>query len=215
MATLLFTSPIFFLLWAASVVLALSVHEFSHALVSHALGDRTAERSGRLTLNPMAHVDPLGFIMLIFAGFGWGKPVPFNPYNLRYPRWGPALVALGGPLANLASVVVFGVLLRTLRSSGFPAENLLVVFLSLLVIINAILLVFNLIPIPPLDGSKFLFSALSDPRYDRLRAALETRGPFILLIVIILDRFMPVPLLGSVFGWVVELLHTLFGTVIA
>lgn len=211
MISLIFTSPVFFLLWIAAVVFALSVHEFSHALAAHALGDDTALRKGRLTLNPMSHIDPLGFLMLIFAGFGWGKPVPFNPYNLRYPRWGPALVAAGGPAANLASVLVFGFALRALHQAGFPDQNLLVIFLTLLVLINGVLFLFNLIPIPPLDGSKALFAALAAPQYDRFRASLETRGPIILLALIILDRLLPVSLLGTVFSSVFNLLGRYFG----
>lgn len=211
----LFSNPIFFLVWTAAIILALSIHEFSHALIATLLGDQTAKQQGRLTLNPMAHVDPLGFLMLIVAGFGWGKPVPFNPYNLRIQRWGPTLVALGGPLSNLLSVIVFGTVLLFLRSNtNLGSENLLIIFLSLLILISAMLFLFNLLPIPPLDGSKFLFSILSSPKYDRVRYMLETRGPFILLALIILDNFLPISIFGSIFGGVLFFLAKTFGVVV-
>lgn len=201
----LFANPLFFVVWAVAIIVALSVHEFSHALMANKLGDPTAERSGRLTLNPLAHIDPLGFLMLIVAGFGWGRPVPFNPYNLRAQRWGPSLVAFAGPLANLITFFVSGALLKTLVISvGLGGENLLVAFLYLLMLISGVLFVFNLIPIPPLDGSKFLFSILSSPKYERTRFLLETRGPFILLALIILDNFLGVHLLSTVLGGVLS-----------
>lgn len=215
MTTLIFNEPTLFLLWIAAVVIALSIHEFSHAVVAHALGDRTADRAGRLTLNPMAHIDPLGFIMLMFVGFGWGKPVPFNPHNLRFPRWGPALVAMAGPGSNLLSVLIVGAMLRIFQTGGLAPQNLLVIFLSLVVMISAALFVFNLIPIPPLDGSKFLFSILSAPKYDQFRFLLESRGPIILLAFIIIDRFLPFSIFGFLFRMVFSLLERAFGAVLS
>lgn len=210
----LLANPLFFVVWAVAIIVALTVHEFSHAFMANKLGDPTAERSGRLTLNPLAHIDPLGFLMLIVAGFGWGRPVPFNPHNLRAPRWGPTIVAFAGPFSNLVQFFVCGAVLRYLVGAGFESGNLLVVFLGLLMVINGVLFVFNLIPIPPLDGSKLLFSILSAPKYDRARFLLETRGPFILLTFIILDNFLGVRVLSSVLGGMLRILTNLAGVTI-
>jgi Zn-dependent protease len=196
--TLLAQHPLSFVAWLAAILTALTVHEFSHAAASHLLGDQTAKRMGRLTLNPFAHLDPLGFAALVLVGFGWGKPVPFNPYNLRYPRWGSAMVAFAGPVSNLVSVLVFGTILKFAGRALAPG-NLLLEFLMLLVVLNLVLFLFNLIPIPPLDGSKFLLSALSAPKYYRTRFLLETRGPIIILVIILLDNFAGVNILSHIF----------------
>src|SRR3989344_9554154 len=89
-------NPLYFLIWVLAIIIGLTTHEFAHAALAYSLGDDTAKRMGRLTLNPLVHIDWLGFLMLIFAGFGWAKPVMFNPHNLRYPKWGPIFVALAG-----------------------------------------------------------------------------------------------------------------------
>ncbi|MDO8425579.1 MAG: site-2 protease family protein [bacterium] len=176
--------------WVAAILVALAIHEFSHALVGTLLGDSTAKQEGRLTLNPLAHVDPLGFLMLLFVGFGWGRPVPFDPSQLRYRTWGPALVAMAGPAMNLLGVLVCGTLLAVLdRYAPLPPNNLFIFFLAFAFQMNIVLMLFNLIPIPPLDGSKVLLAALDRPQYDRARFLLETRGPMILLGIIILDSF--------------------------
>ncbi len=184
--SLLFSEPALFFLWVLAVVYALSVHEFFHALVAHWLGDETAKEEGRLTLNPLAHIDWLGFFLLVTVGFGWGKPVPFNPFNLkRQQRRGPALIALGGPLSNFLSVLIFGLGLRALVYwSNLDVDNYLVIFLINLVQVNLILGIFNLIPIPPLDGSKILYSFFSY-RQQNLILALEHYGPWILLALIV------------------------------
>ena len=106
--SLLFSNPPVFIAAVVAILVALTFHEFSHALVSYLLGDQTAKRMGRLSLNPITHIDPVGFVALVTIGFGWGKPVPFNPYNLRYPKWGSAIVAAAGPVSNLLMIIVFG-----------------------------------------------------------------------------------------------------------
>ena len=192
-----------FVVWILAILYALSVHEASHALGGVVMGDDTAKHQGRLTLNPLAHLDFFGFIMLILAGFGWGKPVPFNPYNLRNQRWGPAIVAIFGPLANIVSVIIFVVALRVLAGfSGFGGENLLVQFLFALVMVNTVLAVFNLIPIPPLDGSKILFAILP-AEYNDFKMNLTRQGPILLIGLIIVDRILPVSILGTLFGVVI------------
>ncbi len=192
----LFVDPWLTVATLVAFLLALSVHEASHALAAFALGDRTAQREQRLTLNPLAHIDWMGFLMLITVGFGWGKPVPFNPYNLKWQRVGPALVAAAGPTSNF----LFGTLaifLFVFFSTLYPPGNLLLVFLFLLAIMNMLLGLFNLIPLPPLDGSKALLAALASPRHAQARQFLETRGPLILLALVFIDLFFGI----SVFGW--------------
>lgn len=184
---LLFTNPLLFIVWIIAIVFALTIHEFFHALAGYLLGDKTAQRAGRLTINPIAHLDPVGFIMLMIVGIGWAKPVPFNPYNLKYQRWGPALVALAGPASNLASVFVLGLATHGLMAAGLGINNLFIVLLVFTIFINAILLFFNIIPVPPLDGSKLLYAYLSSPKYSSLKIRLETQGPYILLGILLLN----------------------------
>lgn len=209
---LLFSQPLLFLAWIVAFVIALTVHEFSHALAAYWLGDPTAKYAGRLTLNPLKHLDLWGTMAILFAGIGWAKPVPYNPYNLKNQRWGPAVVGLAGPGSNLLLVLVFGFLLRGLVSTGvLPTSNMLFTLLEFVVVLNAVLLTFNLIPIPPLDGSKLLFSILP-PRYDQIKVFLATRGPFLLIGLIILDRlFGRFSVLSLLFGGVFYLVGKLIG----
>lgn len=151
---------IFFIL---ILIMSVVIHEVSHGYAAYMLGDPTAKLSGRLTLNPILHIDPIGSILvpgiLILLNssflFGWARPVPYNPHNLRGGKWGPAYVAAAGPASNLIIALVFGL---AIRFGSFSAE--IVGVLSMVVLLNIVLAVFNLIPIPPLDGSKILFSAL-------------------------------------------------------
>jgi len=199
--TYLFTQPLFFFAWILAIILALSVHEFAHALASRLQGDRTAEAQGRLTLNPLAHIDPLGALMLMTLGFGWGKPVPFNPYNLGNKRFGPALVAIAGPFSNLVMAFVAALLIKILLAAGVVALNGFgMVFLILFIFLNLALMLFNLIPLPPLDGSKVLFAFLPASMAD-FQVNLEKYGPFILLGIIVLDSFAGTGIIsGIVYG---------------
>lgn len=209
----LLSQPVVFIAWLAAIIYVLTVHEFCHALAGTLLGDQTAKQAGRLTLNPLSHVSWLGFIMLLFVGFGWGKPVPFNPYNLKFPRVGPALVAGAGPLSNLLSAIIFIGLFKIFFPSLHPlfiiasgvtpdSLNLAAVFLSLAIFLNLILMIFNLIPIPPLDGSKILMTVISGAKYAKIRYTLEERGPMILFLIIILDSFAGTSIFnGLIFGF--------------
>lgn len=199
---LLFDSPQMFLMIALAIVYALTIHEFAHALAANYLGDSTAKYSGRLSLNPLVHMEFFGTLMLLFAGFGWGKPVPVNPYSLKWQKWGTAVVSLAGPVSNFISVFLFILMFKGL--AGFlPLDNLLFVFLSYLILINTILGVFNLIPIPPLDGSKVLFAVLPDSMED-FKRKFKVNGPWILIVLIILDNFVGINVFGRIFDFFIR-----------
>lgn len=144
------------------------IHEYMHGWMADRLGDSTAKLEGRLTLNPIPHIDWFGSIflplVLVFSGssfvLGWAKPVPFNPYNLSDQKYGPAKVALAGPLANFSVALFFGLLLRYTAVKLMVLNPMLITLLALIVYINLLLMIFNLIPIPPLDGSKILGAIL-------------------------------------------------------
>lgn len=194
----LLSNPIMLVPVLAAIIVAMTVHEFAHAAMAEWLGDPTPRLLGRLTLNPLSHVHPLGFFLLLLAGFGWGNPVPFDPGRLKNPKWGSALVGLAGPVSNLILAFLGLFALILIERFGLVQDSLLSIFLIFLVQFNVVLMVFNLIPIPPLDGSKVLFAILPD-RMDDTRQSLSMYGPFILLGLIILDSALPVSLLGGLF----------------
>jgi Zn-dependent protease len=151
---LLFLSPFLYLMVASSILFGFTIHEYSHAQAAFSLGDPTPKAYGRLTINPLAHFDPFFTSLIFIFGIGMGKPVPFNPLNLKNRKWGPALVALAGPTSNLMMAILAGLTLRFLE-----IQNLgLISFLSVFTWINLILAIFNLLPIPPLDGSHILLA---------------------------------------------------------
>ncbi len=196
--SLLFSEPTLFFLWLLAIVYGITVHEYSHVLAAYLQGDDTGRLMGRLTLNPIAHIEPIGMILLLIVGFGWGRPAPFNPYNLKYRKWGEVYVALAGPLSNLISIIVFILAVNILGPILGPA-NLLIQLFGFLILINIILLAFNLIPIPPLDGSKLLFTLLP-ARYEHIKAQLSRNGPWILLMLIFADNFLGINIFGRVFN---------------
>jgi len=160
------------------IVLAITVHEFVHAWSANYLGDPTARYAGRLTLNPIAHLDLVGSIMLVLVGFGWGKPVPINPNNFQNPRLGSALTSIAGPISNLAFALVLGFIYKLPISYGSFWSTIILYA----ILINLILMIFNLIPIPPLDGSKFF--ALFFPQLEN--PSLAAYGIFLLLAFVFL-----------------------------
>lgn len=185
---LAFQDPLFFLAYVVAIFFVLTIHEFSHAFVATLAGDPTARDNGRLTFNPFAHIDILGLIMLFLVSFGWGKPVPINPDNFRHPRRDIFFVSLAGPLSNFLSGIFFIIVLKVLVSYvNLSSANLLINFLFVLIIISFSLFIFNLIPLPPLDGSKLLFSLLPD-KYINFKYNLSRYGPWILLSLIFLDN---------------------------
>ena len=174
---ILFENPVLFLIIAMAIIFALAIHEFFHAWMAYYLGDNTAKDQGRLTINPLVHLDLFGTILLFIVGIGWGKPVPFNPYNLRNQKWGPSLVALAGPASNFGMAVTFGLILRFVEIPN----PYFVFFLSFFVWINLILGVFNLMPVPPLDGSHIFFTLF--PSLENIKASIQ--GSFLFLIAVI------------------------------
>lgn len=195
----LFSQPMLLLVWVSVIVISITVHEFSHAFVASKLGDKTAEFLGRLTLNPLKHIDPLGFLALLTLGFGWAKPVPYNPYNLPNPRKQAVFIALAGPASNLILALLSGVILRTwMVAGGFSLANLGAVFLVLMILVNLFLLFFNLIPVHPLDGSKLLDLALAAPKYQAIRQRIAQLGPQVLLFLVILSILTPLNIFGFI-----------------
>jgi Zn-dependent protease len=179
---------------AIMLLVGFPVHEFSHALAAYRLGDSTARFMGRLTLNPVVHFDPLGGILLGLTflvsqgsfGFGWAKPTPVNPRNLEGGRYGEAIVAAAGPISNLVLAIAAALPLRYILATPSIAEQVpfIVLYVLLLFVnINIVLMVFNLFPIPPLDGSKVLFAFLPPQVAWRWRPILEQYGFILLLIV--------------------------------
>jgi Zn-dependent protease len=187
---------------AVMLLVAFPVHEFAHALAATRLGDSTPRLMGRLTLDPRAHFDPAGAIILavsMIAGFGigWAKPTPYNPMNLQGGRWGEAIIAVAGPISNLVIAIAAAIPLRYINATGMDVPFLAGI-LQLLVVINLLLMVFNLIPIPPLDGSKVLYAFL-DPRTGwQVRATLEQYGLLILLAAMFIPIFGGNTLIGIV-----------------
>lgn len=187
----------------AVLILSVVIHEVSHGLVANKLGDPTAKDLGRLSFNPLKHLDFMGSFLvplLSYLGggfiFGWAKPVPYNPYNLKNQKWGPVLVAVAGPVSNFVIAIFFGIVLRFA-----PAVSMATALaLSLVIYINILLGIFNLIPIPPLDGSKVLAGFLPY-RYERQFLTLERYGMFLVLIFI----FFLFPLLSPVIPFLFRL----------
>lgn len=179
----LFTNPIGVIFFLVSIIIAVTVHEFSHAKTADNLGDPTPEMQGRVTLDPRSHLDPLGSILFLFFGFGWGKPVPYDPYNLKNPRKDAAMIALAGPMSNFGMALVAGVILQILGPQ-FATGNLLGAFLSVFVSTNLVLGVFNFIPVAPLDGFRIVGGLVPEDQADEWYS-LERYG-FILLLFIIL-----------------------------
>ncbi|OGZ19511.1 MAG: hypothetical protein A2654_02425 [Candidatus Nealsonbacteria bacterium RIFCSPHIGHO2_01_FULL_43_31] len=205
------SNQVIFFIYALLVLLFSAIlHEISHGFFAKLQGDNTAEVAGRLTLNPLPHLDPFGSIILplllalpaLFGApviiIGWAKPVPFNLANLRNKKWGPALMALAGPSANVLLAVFFGLLIRFFDLSFLPSLGF---FIAIIVWINLLLAVFNLVPIPPLDGSKILFSVLPVSWRD-FEFQLERYGFFLILLFVFFGFGLVLPLIFWLFGFI-------------
>ena len=204
---------------SVALIVAITVHEFSHAVAATALGDHTARLQGRLSLHPMAHLDPFGTAMIFFAGFGWGKPVPVNPMYLRIGgRLGMALVSLAGPISNIVAASAFAIPIRAgdvgsrvqgLVLFGGTGADIAGYVLVSLVFWNLLLAAFNLLPVAPLDGFKVALGALP-PGAAREFARSERYGPGILLLIILADVALPGPgILSSFLSPIINILSTI------
>ncbi|HZU77709.1 MAG TPA: site-2 protease family protein [Dehalococcoidia bacterium] len=184
---------------AIALIIGISFHEFSHAFTAYLFGDHTAQERGRLTLNPAAHLDPFGTLMMLVIGFGWGKPTPVNPYKMRIsPKTGMALVSLAGPVSNLLLAALFALPLKfnlvheafTSNTSRWTMSNYLWELLFWVTLLNIILCVFNLIPLAPLDGSK-LAAGLLPGEFGLFFLRLEPYGMQILMVLFMLSWISP------------------------
>ena len=181
-----------------AILIGLTVHELSHSYVALLLGDDTPKRLGRLTLNPIKHIDPIGFILLLIAGFGWAKPVSINRENLKHPRRDDILISLAGPVSNLLFAILLVILLKVVIlvvpfRSASTFDLIFSVFISFLAI-NIVLAIFNLLPIPPLDGSHLISNLLSLKSYS-ISATYFKYGSISLIVIVVLDRVTDVDLL--------------------
>ncbi|MFH1840732.1 MAG: site-2 protease family protein [Candidatus Shapirobacteria bacterium] len=177
MLNFLFSDPFSFVIWAVALLAAIAVHEAAHAWAAEQLGDPTAKLQGRLTLNPLAHLDPIGTLMILFFRFGWGKPVPIDEYNLRYPRRDAALISLAGPASNLILATILAVATRGIQGLQGLLEPIIILSVSLAI--------FNLIPIHPLDGGKILVGFLPHRLADDVENILQQYGLILMIMLVV------------------------------
>lgn len=212
--------PILALSLVTALVVGITIHEFSHAFVADKLGDPTPRFLKRLSLNPLAHLDPLGTLMLLFVGFGWGKPVPVNPLNFRgiSPRAGMAIVALAGPVSNVVLAGLLGLVIRERLLAWHPPGYVLTFWrlwdlfdvwspgfvlaevVGYVVVINLALAVFNLLPLPPLDGYRILVGILPRDLAAAVARLEFTWGPALLITILALDVFLHAGIISRVVG---------------
>lgn len=204
----LFNDPFSFVIWAIALLVAITIHEFSHALIANYLGDPTAKLKGRLTLNPLAHLDPLGTLLILIAHFGWGKPVPIDPYNLRNPRRDSALISLAGPASNLLLASLLSLLLRFVLPSviSYPLLSTISYPLIAIIIMSVGLAIFNLVPIHPLDGFAIILGILPE---DLSRQWEELRGYGLIFLVLLIFPFGNDSLITNFISPIISLLLNL------
>ena len=188
----------------------ITIHELAHGYTAYKLGDNTAKNMGRLTLNPIKHIDPIGLLMMLMIGFGWAKPVPVDMRNFKYPKWGMAFTAFAGPASNiiLAVLIMFilGLIATPLGILIYPATGqmfftseagmMAVTIISITIFLNIALAVFNMLPIPPLDGSKVLFSLLPDKAYYQV-LKYERFGMILLLVIMTSQLFFNIDIFSG------------------
>ena len=200
---------VIFAIYIIILLFSVVLHEVAHGAVAGSLGDPTARLLGRLTLNPLKHLDPIGSVFvpvvtsLLGVPFGWAKPVPYNPHNLRNKRWGEALVGFAGPGTNIFLALVFGITLRIMPADMLvdPKFELGVFVLGAIVMVNLLLAIFNLVPIPPLDGSKLLFTFFNLPYSTRI--FLEQYGFVFLLFFLFFGFQLIFPIISAAFVLIV------------
>ncbi|HAA3231568.1 TPA_asm: site-2 protease family protein [Listeria monocytogenes] len=196
-----------------TLLIAFTIHEWAHALVALAFGDDTAKNEGRLSLNPMVHIDLFGLLMILIAGFGWAKPTPVNRFKLKKRRLGSILVSLAGPVSNLLLAMVgVGFYALFLNYSFFTYGSVAETFLMIFVQLNLVLFVFNLIPLPPLDGYQILVEFLPMSTMSKLEP-LERYAMLIFLVVALtpISAFTIQPIFNTVIPFVLNVILTIFG----
>lgn len=192
------------------IIFALSFHEFAHGWVAYRFGDQTAKMNGRLTLNPMAHLDMFGSLALYFMGFGWAKPVPVDPRNLNNPKQDLMWISLAGPVSNFMLALISGILLSLfLRIGVISGNSTLTIVLIMSLQINLVLAIFNFIPIPPLDGSKIL-AGLIPYKYHNELAKFEYYGPRVLFGLILISMFTSLNIFSLVISPIMSVFLKLF-----
>ena len=191
------------------LIFSLCFHEFSHGYIAYKLGDHTAARNGRLTLNPLAHLDPIGSLMILFVGFGWAKPVPVNPVNFSNPRLDMMKVAFAGPASNLLLAFTGGLMMRLVNIVGLLQSEMFIQTLYYFIFINISLAVFNMIPIAPLDGSQ-IFGNMISKNNPELAWKLQMYGPKILMGIILIGMVTPFSVLGFLMMPFVKMFMYLF-----
>ena len=206
--SLLFSDPISFVLVAVGLVISVTIHEFAHAFVADKLGDPTPRYQGRVTLDPRAHLDPLGTLAILLIGFGWGKAVQFDPYNLKDPKRDTALIAIAGPASNIILATVLSLIIGVLNLQGIAIAVLLPI-----IFINVMLAIFNLVPVYPLDGSKIAQAILPKEVALEYELFMTRYGNFVLLALILPlfgSRSAISQLISPVIEFVITLLSTLW-----
>ena len=191
------------------LIFSLCFHEFSHGYIAYKLGDHTAARNGRLTLNPLAHLDPIGSLMILFVGFGWAKPVPVNPVNFSNPRLDMMKVAFAGPASNLLLAFTGGLMMRLVNIFGLLQSEMFIQTLYFFIFINISLAVFNMIPVAPLDGSQ-IFGNMISKNNPKLAWKLQMYGPKILMGIILIGMVTPFSVLGFLMMPFVKMFMYLF-----
>ncbi len=186
------------------ILLALTIHEYSHGYVAYKLGDPTAKMAGRLTLNPLSHIDPVGLILLLLVHFGWAKPVPVNPYRLKNPERDMVFVALAGPMSNFLTGGIAAILVKYL-SPIFP--SIIITMLLYFAFISFVLCFFNLIPIPPLDGWRIASYFMKNRE---LKYQLERNGMWILLAFLIIPSLVGIDIVGMILRPLVNISFVIF-----
>lgn len=205
----LFQNPLQLLYVLPAIIVGLTVHEWAHAYAAYRLGDPTARNLGRMTLNPLAHIDPIGFIMLLVVGFGWARPVPINPRNFKHYKRDDIIVSLAGIFTNLLTAFLFSfIYVAGVLKWGLGANEAFTSIFGAFITINLALAIFNLIPIPPLDGSHVL-EALLIRKFPRFFMFLRQYGQWILLVLLVFGAF------STILGYLISGISSGFFTVAA